>query len=260
MKKKHPEHVNLERWLVSYADFITLLFAFFVVMYSIANQDKAKIKQIVQSIEKSFFGASGKLDIGTGSTINVMTNKSSVRGRVLDLPMGHTNASPENTPELEEIAKRIEDTLSYQFQTTDLRDYFEMTYDDRGLVIRMSAGKLYKPGEEGIAPKYLPIIDKIFEVVSKANRLIRVEGHTDDIEVTPGGKFPTKWELSTARAAWVVRYLVHKFAVPARRLSASGLADGRPIAEGESPEARSKNRRIEIVVTNIKDIAPEAKQ
>ena len=72
MKKKHPEHVNLERWLVSYADFITLLFAFFVVMYAIANQDKAKIKQITESNEKSFTGAPSKLDAGTGEKINIL--------------------------------------------------------------------------------------------------------------------------------------------------------------------------------------------
>ena len=253
MKKKHPEHVNLERWLVSYADFITLLFAFFVVMYSIANQDKQKIKQIVQSIEKSFFGNSGKLDLGTGKSVNIMTNPSSTRGRVLDMPMGHTSAAKENTPELEEIAKRIEDTIAYQFQTTDFKDVFEMTYDDRGLVIRMSANKIYKPGNEGIDIKYLPLIDKMAEVILKTKRLIRIEGHTDNTPLGEGGKFPTNWELSSARAAWVVRYLVAKFNFPARRLAASGYAEGRPIAKNDTPEGKAQNRRIEIVVTNVKD-------
>lgn len=256
MKKKHPEHVNLERWLVSYADFITLLFAFFVVMYSIANQDKAKIKQITQSIEKSFFGASGKLDLGTGKSVNLTSRPAPARGRLMDMPMGHSNGRPEDLPDLEEIAKRIEDTLSYQFQSSDLRDLFEMTYDDRGLVIRLSASQLYRPSEEGIQPKYLPLIDKMFSVVAKSDRLLRIEGHTDDVEVVPGGKFDTKWELSTARASWIVRYLVHKFGVPARRLSASGYADGRPVVSPTNDEARAKNRRIEIVVTNLKDLGP----
>lgn len=257
MKKKHPEHVNLERWLVSYADFITLLFAFFVVMYSIANQDKAKIKQIVQSIEKSFFGSSGKLDLGTGQSVNIMSNPSSTRGRVLDMPMGHTAAEKENTPELEEIAKRIEDTLAYQFQTTDFKDVFEMTYDDRGLVIRMSANRIYKQGQEGIDIKYLPLIDKMAEVIFQTKRLIRIEGHTDNTPLGEGGKFPTNWELSSARAAWIVRYLVAKFQFPARRLSAAGYADGRPIADNKTEAGRAQNRRIEIVVTNVKDRGEE---
>jgi chemotaxis protein MotB len=256
LKKKHPEHVNLERWLVSYADFITLLFAFFVVMYSIANQDKQKIKQITESIEKSFFGASGKLDMGTGKSVNVMSNPSSTRGRVLDLPMGHTNASPESMPELEEIAKRIEESIAYQFQTTDFKDTFEMTYDDRGLVIRMSANKIYKKGQEGIEIKYLPLIDRMAEIILKTQRLIRIEGHTDNTPLGEGGKFPTNWELSSARAAWITRYLIAKFNFPARRLSAAGYAEGRPIVENTTEENKSKNRRIELVVTNIKDNAP----
>lgn len=84
MKKKHPEHVNLERWLVSYADFITLLFAFFVVMYSIANQDKAKIKQITEAIEKTFRGPSTMLDMGSGSEVNIFSNPGTEYGQIID--------------------------------------------------------------------------------------------------------------------------------------------------------------------------------
>ncbi|PMU12715.1 hypothetical protein C1Y10_29495, partial [Pseudomonas sp. FW305-122] len=83
------EHVNLERWLVSYADFITLLFAFFVVMYSIANQDKAKIKQITEAIERTFLGPAAKIDAGSGADVNAFTQKSSMAGQVIDQPMGH---------------------------------------------------------------------------------------------------------------------------------------------------------------------------
>ena len=252
MKKKHPEHVNLERWLVSYADFITLLFAFFVVMYSLANQDKAKIKQIVESIEKSFFGSSGKLNLGPGAKLRPVPEAMRSRGRVIDKPMGHTNATPDNAPELEEIAKRIEENIAYQFQTTDLKDTLEMVYDDRGLVIRLAASKIYKPGADGIAPKYLPLIDRIASVLLDTKRLIRVEGHTDNTEADKTAKHPTAWELSSARAAWVVRYLVAKFDFPVSRLSAAGFADGKPLMENNSAEGRNRNRRIEIVVTNLR--------
>ena len=253
MKKKHPEHVNLERWLVSYADFITLLFAFFVVMYAMANQDKAKIKQIVESIEKSFFGASGMIDMGTGKTINTLSNPMSIQGRILDMPMGRTNAQKIDVPDLEKIARRIEESIAYQFQTTDLNDHLEMVYDDRGLVIRLTASKLYSPGQIGVNIKNLLLIDKITGVILDTKRLIRVEGHSDAEDAKANKKYPTKWEISTGRAAWIVRYMAKKFKFPERRLSAAGYGDAHPISSPKTEDGRARNRRIEIVVTAVKD-------
>lgn len=253
MKKKHPEHVNLERWLVSYADFITLLFAFFVVMYAIANQDKAKIKQITESIERAFMGPSSKIDLGTGNVLNVMSPKVSILGQVIEQPAGFNNAVPQKDPELEEFARRIEESLSYQLSTVDLKDTLQILYDDRGLVIRFSANKLFDAGMESVRTKYLPLIDKIGEVISKGDRLIRVEGHTDSTALPENSKFPTNWELSSARASWIVRYIKAKFKIPTSRLSAAGLADGQPIASNKTEEGRERNRRVEVVVTNIRD-------
>ncbi len=255
MKKKHPEHVNLERWLVSYADFITLLFAFFVVMYSIANQDKAKIKQITEAIERSFMGPSSKLDLGTGKEVNVMTNPASIRGQVIDQPMGNNNADPFRTPELVKIATQIEESLSYQLQTTDLKDNFQLIYDERGLVVRISANKLFAPGAVGVKMEYLPLVDKIGNIISGTDRLVRVEGHTDNTPPPAGSKYDTNWELSTGRAAWVIRYLKTKFSMPNSRFSAAGYADGQPIASNKTEEGRARNRRLEIVVTNVRDVS-----
>jgi chemotaxis protein MotB len=256
MKKKHPEHVNLERWLVSYADFITLLFAFFVVMYSIANQDKAKIKQITEAIERTFRGPSTMMDMGSGKEINILSNPSDVRGQVLDNPAGRTNARPEPSPELEDITKRIEESLSYQLQTTDLKDTIRLIHDDRGLVIRFSANKLFRPGSDAVEKQYLPLLDKIGQIIAPSDRVIRVEGHTDDSALPKDGKFDTNWELSAARAIWIVRYLRARFEIPTSRLSAAGFADGQPVAKNDTEEGRAMNRRVEIVVTNLK-VAPQ---
>lgn len=252
MKKKHPEHVNLERWLISYADFITLLFAFFVVMYAMANQDKAQIQQVTESIEKAFFGASGKIDTGTGKELNIMTSRSTMGGKLISQEMGHTNATPVKTPELEEIARRIEDSLAYQLRTTDLKDRLQLIYDDRGLVVRIAASDLYDPGVANVREEHLPLIDKIASIIIDTDRLIRIEGHTDNIAPSRSGRYPTNWELSSARATWIIRYLIAKFSVPMRRLSAAGYADGNPVADNDTPEGRAKNRRIEIVIQNLK--------
>lgn len=253
MKKKHPEHVNLERWLVSYSDFITLLFAFFVVMYAIANQDKAKIKQITEAIQRTFGGPSSMLDIGQGASVNMLGAPENVN--LIDQPAGRTNARLEITPELARIAERIEQSIAYQLQTTDLKDQFKIIYDDRGLVIRFSANKLFQPGQEGVEKKYLPLINTIAEILADGERLIRVEGHTDNSILPEGAKFPTNWELSSARASWIVRYMKAKANIPTARLSAAGFADGQPIAKNDTEEGRALNRRVEIVVTNLR-IAP----
>lgn len=252
MKKKHPEHVNLERWLVSYADFITLLFAFFVVMYSIANQDKAKIKQITEAIERTFRGPSTMLDLGSGASVSAFSNPATDLGQVIDATIGRTNAIPEQNPELQKIAERIEESISYQLQTTDLKDTLKIIYDDRGLVVRFSANKLFQPGEATVDKKYYPLLQKIAEIVASTNRLVRVEGHTDNSVLPEGGKFETNWELSSARASWIVRYIRAKTNIPVGRLAAAGFADGQPLAFNDTEEGRSKNRRVEIVITNLK--------
>lgn len=257
MKKKHPEHVNLERWLVSYADFITLLFAFFVVMYAMANQDKAKVKQIVEAIEKAFNGPATMIDIGSGTAVNVLSNSGQPRGAVLDTPAGRNNSVVQDTPELSAIAERVEQSIAYQLQTTDLKDVYKIIYDDRGLVIRFSANKLFRPGEVGVDKPYLPLIYKVAEVLAGGNRVIRVEGHTDNTPPPQGGKFETNWELSTARASWIVRYMKAKTGMPTARLSAAGFADGQPLADNKTEEGRAINRRVEIVVTNLKIEQPQ---
>lgn len=258
MKKKHPEHVNLERWLVSYADFITLLFAFFVVMYAMANQDKAKVKQITEAIERTFRGPSTMLDMGSGRYVNVMSNPASDYGQILTTETGRSNSRPEASPELADITKRIEESLSYQLQTTDLKDTLQLVHDDRGLVIRFSANKLFKPGSDSVEKQYLPLLDKIGKIVAPGQRVIRVEGHTDDSPLPKEGKFDTNWELSTARAIWIVRYLRARFEIPTARLSAAGFADGQPLAKNDTEEGKAMNRRVEIVVTNLK-VAPRSK-
>lgn len=252
MKKKHPEHVNLERWLVSYADFITLLFAFFVVMYSIANQDKQKIKQITEAIARTFNGPSSMMDMGSGASMSVFQNPQSPLGQVIDNPVGKTNALPPPSPELAKIAARVEESISYQLTSTDLKDTLQMVYDDRGLVIRFNANKLFKPGQTNVEKQYQPIIDKVAEVIKDGDRVIRVEGHTDDSPLPLDSKNPTHWELSTNRAIWIVRYIKAKFGIPTARLSAAGFADGQPLASNKTEEGRALNRRVEIVVTNLK--------
>lgn len=225
-------------------------------MYAIANQDKAKIKQITEAIERTFRGPSTMMDTGSGKVLNVFSNPATEYGQIIDTTIGRSNSAPDQDPELQKIAERVEESLPFQLQTTDLKDTVKMIYDDRGLVIRFSANKLFLPGKIEVEQKYWPLLNKITDIVASGSRVVRVEGHTDNSPL-PQGKFPeswTNWELSTMRASWIVRYMRARGKIPTGRLAAAGLSDGQPIADNATEEGRALNRRIEIVVTNLKFI------
>ena len=198
-------------------------------------------------------GPASKTDLGSGTNISTFSSRTSPMGLLLDQPVGYNNALPKPNPELERIAQRIEESLSYQLQNTDLKDHLRLIYDDRGLIIRFSAGELFEPGSADVKTKHLPTIDAIGNIIADGQRLLRVEGHTDSSPITNNPKFDTNWELSSARAAWIVRYLKAKWKIPSSRLAAAGYADGQPVASNKTEEGRARNRRVEIVVTNVID-------
>ncbi len=255
MKKKHPEHVNLERWLVSYADFITLLFAFFVIMYAISQADIAKFKKVSSSIKAAFSsaGPTGMIDLGGnggGSTVNQLESEQVEGGRTLNLPAGKTHTASDPDPELQEMKELMEETVSLEMGATELSDKMQMIFDSRGLVVRLAAKDFFEPGEAQVKPDLKPILDRIGRVVSRTRRMIRVEGHADPLEMNQAGRYRNAWEFSAARAANVVDYWVKRFELNPRNIGVAGYGPYRPLSEGQSELARGKNRRIEIVILN----------
>src|SRR4051812_25297874 len=139
MRKKHPEHVNLERWLVSYADFITLLFAFFVIMYAISQADVSKFKQVSASIRAAFAAAGpvGMVDLqghSGGNTANPFEAQEYPGGRAINLPAGKTHTASDPDPELQEMKEKLEETITLEMGVTDLADKMQMQFDSRGLI------------------------------------------------------------------------------------------------------------------------------
>ncbi|HRK01065.1 MAG TPA: OmpA family protein [Oligoflexia bacterium] len=248
MAKRHPEHVNLERWLVSYADFITLLFAFFVVMYAISQSDLAKLKSVSESIREAFNAeAIDQQGKSSGKTLNQFDPASAQGGLLLDMPAGKSNIMAPDYEDLKRVADILEESVSYELGDADIAEKMQIIYDDRGLVVRLSAKNFFEPGAADVKPEAVPILDQMAKVLKTAKRHIRVEGHTDDLAVK-SDYYPSNWELSTARAAWVVRYLIQKYKFDPRYLTVAGYAEYHPIAPNKSEEGRAKNRRIEIVV------------
>ena len=251
-KKKHPEHVNHERWLVSYADFITLLFAFFVVMFSASNSDQKKAGQIAKAVQAAFsdmaiFAPSGKAvplyDTGglpTGSK-NVIGNTNSPFDATQIVTPG--KATGGGTPPIGEVRSKLDELLKTEINNNSVR----LSEDERGLTISLAEGGFFDSGSAVMPPNALAVIDRIAATLRPLSYGIRVEGHTDNTPIhTP--QFPSNWELSTARAMFLLQYLISKAEIPARRLSAVGYGEYRPVASNTTAEGRAANRRVDLVV------------
>lgn len=258
MKKKHPEHVNLERWLVSYADFITLLFAFFVVMYAISQADLAKFKAVSQSIKQAF----GSVDLGGGAggeSINILDTESPVGGRVMEMPTGKTHTASEPDPEVETLYEKLEETLSVDIGVSQTSDQIKLEYDSKGLVVRLAVKGYYDQGSIKLPSDLLPLMDRIGAVLAKTDRLFRVEGHTDSTELKLSD-YKNNWELSTARAAWITDYWIKRFEIDPKRVGVTGYGAHRPLAKGTDRWALGANRRIEIIILNNSYVQPKNRE
>src|SRR3954447_16418237 len=259
-KRRGPaaDHENEERWLLTYADMITLLMALFMVMFSIANVNKPKLESLSQSLQEAF---SGKI---------LPAAKSSQQSGAKEKPQ-----RPSTTPPIPAITPLVSDASRQQAQAQvrqeqddfqrikhDVDQYakshglsskIQSTITQRGLVIRLLTDKvLFDSGQAQLKPQAGPLLDQVAKLLQLApGHDVMVEGHTDSVPIR-GSVYPTNWELSTARASRVVRYLVEHGA-RSFRMGASGYAALHPIASNSTAAGRSRNRRVEIVLLRSKD-------
>lgn len=253
-KKKHEEHENLERWLVSYADFITLLFATFVVLYALSQLDLEKFKLLKISINRAFSPPSVFSDQGP----SIMQKQ---EGEILPNESQGIDSSviPLISPNLEE--KKMEE-VKQEIEKTIEKNNIEgvsAKVDSRGLVISLLDSVFFDSGSAYIRPQAVKILDKVAFMIKKdfTGNKIRVEGHTDPDPISTA-VFPSNWELSAARASSVVRHFISRFKMPENSFSAVGYADTIPIAPNNTIQGKQKNRRVEIVILNSKTSKLEA--
>lgn len=243
-KKKPEEHENLERWLVSYSDFMTLLFATFVVLYALSQLNVNEFKKVEESLRKAF-SVQSLLDGGSG----VMSQGESIvdanaANSVIDSLMMEFISQKYEQESYEQIKKQIDDmnkggTLSN----------VSAIIDERGLVIIISdKDVLFKSGSAELTDEAKKILEKVGKLIVErfAMHIIKVEGHTDSVPIT--GRYPSNWELSSARASSIVRYLIDRFKIMPNLMAAIGYADTRPADKGTDASSLAKNRRVEIVV------------
>lgn len=236
--RQEEEHENLERWLVSYADFITLLFAFFVVMYALSVVNEGKYRLLSNSIVAAFNKTVVNLDvtpIASQGVPQIMLNKPSIA-----INQKFEEEKRQTKGKMRNIAREVIDALGPLARDGQVR----VTEGLLGITIEINASVLFSPGEAKLAPIAVNALSAVAQLVSPIDFPIIVEGHTDNVPIKTE-QFPSNWELSGARASSVVRLFIDNGVAPAR-LTATGYADQRPVAGNDTIEGRQRNRRVAI--------------
>ena len=249
-RKKAHAHENHERWLVSYADFITLLFAFFVVMFASSQTDKARARQISEAVEKA---------LAQGKTLGVQPSVAKILGGTVDDkgtgnaqmrgPGGAQKAAQEAPPEqMVELMPSMK-VLTSQLEKEIKDGAVEVNLEPRGLVVSLKQAAFFPSGTDVIAPETYPILEKLAAALNAVPNPLRIEGHTDSVPIHTV-RFRSNWELSAARSISMMELLAERFHVDRQRIAIVGYADTAPQRPNDTPEGRASNRRVDIVIQN----------
>lgn len=239
MAQKHKSGgagTHHERWVLSYADFLTLLLAFFVVLFASANADRAKTRAVAEAVKVA-------LSQGRHSDLNaalaVVNNEQRVGGQsaLLDLLRSE---------------KLLRKTLKEEVQ----RGEVDIHMEPRGLIVSLKQGALFDSGDDTVKSSAIPIIRKVANVLVQLANQLRLEGHTDNLPIH-NERFRNNWELSSARSIAILQFLNAQFQIPMARMAVSGYADVVPVASNETEEGRTKNRRVDVVILSASGAGSE---
>ena len=249
-KKKHhaEEHVNHERWLVSYADMITLLMVLFVVLYAMGQTDKTKLEVLRTSLQRAF-----SVEVLRGTDASSLRGSSGEAVIPPPVPMAITQEliamTGQTIPDARMAATlhEVREALVKVPVPSDASGSVDVGASREGIVISLAGNMLFDSGKSDLKPRGMTLLDTLSERLRTMPNEIRVEGHTDNIAIaTP--LYPSNWELSSARATTVGRYLVEHSDIAPQRIIAAGYGEFRPVAPNDTREGRARNRRVDLVV------------
>ena len=226
-RQKPNSYENLDRWLLTYADLITLLLAFFIVMYSMSRIDAKKFGKMSEAMSGVLSGGHSLISKTEGETVK--------KGSGL-LKLGDLNM--------------IQQKINERFEGLGKNEEVQTEITERGLVVHIMESALFEEGSADLLNRTTDILDIIYEQIAERPNHIRIEGHTDDRQIKSIG-FPSNWELSTSRATSVVRYFIENYNLPPNKLSALGYGEYRPIRPNNTIENRAKNRRVDVVILTM---------
>jgi chemotaxis protein MotB len=257
-KKRPPEPVNHDRWLISYADFITLLFAFFVVLFASSQADKGRAQEVSDAVTKALEGEHVSSIIA--AVLGGAADKTGPGSALMHGP-GGANKTVQEIPPDPKAQKMAELLPSLKVLSAELKNEIEagriqISMQARGLVISFAEAALFPSGEDAIAPEAYPGLEKVARAIAKLPNQVRLEGHTDARPIHTK-RFRSNWDLSAARSIALMEVFTERFAVPRERLSIAGYADTAPVASNASEAGRARNRRADIVVLNDQGLIGE---
>jgi chemotaxis protein MotB len=245
-RKRQSRPENHERWLVSYADFITLLFALFVVLFASTRSDKSRVKAVSQAIENAL--KNGTMSPALSNSVKAPPNNKKP-----------ANSVPKANPEIQnkvEAAGAVQDlskplgvlTATLQKEIGD--GSVRLALEHRGLVIELEAGAFFPSGGAMLGSSAYPTVKKVAAVLNTLPNALRLEGHTDSLPIN-NARFQSNWELSAARSIAMLRFLNEQFGVATERMAIVGYADTEAIDSNETEAGRERNRRVDIVILSI---------
>jgi len=243
-RHKHKPHVNHERWLVSYADFITLMFAFFVVLFATSQADKKKQAEVSQAIDKAFRTLGLFQPAKIDAHVKAVAISEDQAAAQVNIVMGDQLAAP---ADVKEDLTRLERELQGKLSNQIAKHVVALHIGRDGLVISLREAGFYDSGSAVPHASSMSSLDAIAETLKASPYDIRIEGHTDNVPIHTG-QFDSNWELSTARATRLARLFIEEHGFQPGRLSASGYAEYHPVASNATSEGRSENRRVDIIV------------
>lgn len=224
-KRREDDSDNPDRWMVSYADFITLLFAFFTTMYAISQVDLVKLDRFAGSMKSALKAPERK----------------EATAPIID------GIKPTNYEDA-----KLEKDIRSNFEKSGIMEHVSISRDERGVRVSLADTILFDTGSAELKEEARPLLSAVAEIVRATRNDIFIEGHTDNVPIR-NSRYPSNWELSTARAMGVLMGLLRDYHFNPERFAASGYGEHRPIASNASPEGRAKNRRVDIVFAGKKE-------
>ncbi len=251
-ERRRGPTISHDRWLVSYADFVTLLFAFFVVLYATAQVDKQKATKLSDAIESAFEQLGMFQDSRNKAGGPPVPRTASGAGAMRE-PVPQTLPTAPTTSEFNAIRSELERALAEEIKRNDVALHMEAD----GLVVSLREIGFFDSGSANIKPGAEDAFGRVAYILREHACAVRIEGHTDNMPIhTP--QFASNWELSTARATSLVKSLIEDYGVPAGRLSAAGYAEFHPVSDNDDARGRQLNRRVDVVILRAAVANPSA--
>jgi chemotaxis protein MotB len=238
-RRKREEHGNHERWLVSYADFITLLFAFFVVMFAVSQVDDKKVGRFTEAVQEAT--NVGIFETTGGKPVTILKSDKPIEGALKP-------EAPTPVVSMGTIRQRLSRSLSAALDAGRLT-----LVDGRdGLIVRLRDAAFFESASASIREEVMPDLEAVGRTLKDLNNDVRIEGHTDSMPIRSSA-YRSNWELSAGRAAAVLAFFAEHTSIEEGRMSVAGYGSQRPLATNDTPEGRSQNRRVDIVVLEPRD-------